>query len=175
MAMDANEQFLKLFLRHQGDLKAFIASLVRDRAAVEDLFQEASLALWQGFASYDPDRPFGAWARGVAAKKVLQAWEKTRRLPKLFSPEALQAVLEAYDRTEASALPQLEGLKECVDRLPERSRHLLDLRYRRSLKLGEIAREANSTLDAVHKLLSRIRQALQECMKRRLAAGREGV
>ena len=90
--MDLNERFLKLLLPAQPDLKAFIASVVRDRAAADDLFQEVCLALWQSFASYDPARPFGAWARGVAGKKVLQSHEKTRRIPLAFSPKTLQAV-----------------------------------------------------------------------------------
>ncbi len=172
--MEPNEQFLRLFLRYQEEVKAFVASMVRDREAAKDLFQETSLALWQGFGNYDPARPFGAWARGVAAKKVFHYWEKSRRTPAPFSPEAGQAVLDACERSEERSMARLEGLKDCVDRLPARSRDLLALRYQRSMKLGEIAREAGSTLDAVHKLLSRIRAALQECMKRRSATGEEG-
>ncbi len=166
--MDAHEEFLKLLLRHQPDLKAFVASMVRDRAAAEDLFQEICLALWQGFGSYERGRPFGAWARGVAGKKLLQSREKTRRVPLAFSPQAIQAVLEAYDRTEPQA--RTEGLRDCIEKLPDRSRELLALRYEKSMKLGEIARHAGSTLDAVHKTLSRIREALEECLKRRLQA-----
>jgi RNA polymerase sigma-70 factor (ECF subfamily) len=165
--MDAHEEFLKLLLRHQPDLQAFVASMVRDRAAAEDLFQETCLALWQSFGSYDRARPFGAWARGVAGNKILQSREKTRRVPLAFSPEAIQAVLEAYDRDEPA---ETEGLRDCVGKLPERSRRLLALRYEKAMKLGEIARQAGSTLDAVHKTLSRIRETLEECLKRRLQA-----
>jgi RNA polymerase sigma-70 factor (ECF subfamily) len=162
--MDPNAEFLKLFLRHQGDLKAFLASVVRDRAQIEDLFQEVSLVLWQSFKDYDPARPFGAWARGIAANKVLQAREKTRRFPLAFSPAALQAVLEAYDRTEPERGDQMDRMRRCISKLPEKSRRLLALRYEESLKLGEIALRAGSTLDAVHKMLSRIREAVQACM-----------
>ena len=165
--MSAHEDFLKRFLRHQGDLRAFLGSVVRDRAAAEDLFQEVSLVLWQSFGAYDPARPFGAWARGIALKKVLQGREKSRRIPLAFSPQAIQAVLDAYDRTEAAA-PDITGLRDCIAKLPPRSQSLLALRYERSLKLGEIAREVGSTLDAVHKLLSRIRENLQDCLQRRI-------
>jgi len=165
-----NEEFLKLFLRYKGDLRAFLGSVVRDRAAAEDLFQEISLVLWQNFAAYDAARPFGAWARGIAVKKVLQGRERSRRLPLAFSPQALQAVLDAYDRTEKLA-PDPTDLRDCISKLPPRSQSLLALRYERSLKLGEIAREVGSTLDAVHKLLSRIRENLQECLQRRLQSG----
>lgn len=166
--MDAHERFLRLLLAHQEDLKAFLASMVRDRAQAEDLFQDVCLALWGGFPSYDPSRPFGAWARGVAAKKILQFWERSRRIPQPFSPEAVRAILEAYDREEPGP-GEAEGLRDCIARLPERARRLLALRYERELKLGEIAREVGSTLDAVHKALCRIRAALQQCLHERSA------
>ncbi len=167
--MDANERFLTLLLKAQADLKAFLGSVVRDRAAADDLFQEVCLALWRSFASYDPARPFGAGARGVAGKKVLQAFEKSRRIPLAFSPRTIQAVSEAYDRTEPVA-PETDGLRDCIGKLPDRSRQLLVLRYERGLKLGELARQVGGTLDAVHKLLSRIRENLEECLRRKAAS-----
>lgn len=167
--METHERFLRLLLAHQEDLKAFIASMVRDRTQAEDLFQDVCLALWGGFSSYDPSRPFGAWARGVAAKKILQFWERSRRIPLPFSPDAVRAVLEAYDREEPRP-GEAEGLRDCISRLPERARRLLALRYERELKLGEIAREVGSSLDAVHKALCRIRAALQQCLQERSAA-----
>lgn len=165
--MGTNEDFLKLFLRHQGDLKAFLGSVVWDRAAADDLFQEVSLALWEGYPHYDPSRPFGAWARGVAVKKVLQRREKSRRLPLAFSPQAIQGILDAYERTEAAS-PDLDGLRDCVSKLTERARSLLALRYEQARTLADIARETGSTLDAVHKMLSRIRETLLGCLQRRL-------
>jgi RNA polymerase sigma-70 factor (ECF subfamily) len=168
--MDRHEEFLRLFLKHQADVRAFIGSLVRDRHAREDVFQEVALVLWQEFARYDPNRSFGAWARGIAAKKLLQRWERVGRAPVSLAPEAIQAVLEAYDRTEDTASARAEALQECLERLPEKSRRLLALRYEQSLKLSQIAQHLNATLDAVHKALSRLRTRLQRCVERRLAA-----
>ena len=173
--MDCQEEFLRLFLKHQADLKALIGSLVWDRHARDDLFQEVALVLWREFGRYDRARSFGAWARGIAVHKVLQRWEKTSRLPVPFSPEALQAILDAYERTEAMASAQAEALQECLERLPEKSRRLLTLRYEQALKLGQIAQALGATLDAVHKALSRIRLRLQECVERRLRAAQEGT
>jgi RNA polymerase sigma-70 factor (ECF subfamily) len=168
--MGSHEDFLKLFLRHQDGVRAFLSSVVRDRADAEDLFQEVSLALWESFTSYDPSRPFGAWARGVALKKVLQGREKSRKIPLAFSPPTIEALLDAYDRTDEVA-PDTDGLRDCISKLPPRSQSLLALRYERSLKLGEIAKKVGSSLDAVHKLLSRIRENLQDCLQRRVQAG----
>ena len=47
------------------------------------------------------------------------------------------------------------------------------LRYEQALSLGQIAQQIGSTLDAVHKALSRLRARLQECVEQRLAAAGE--
>ena len=163
---DPNERFLALFLRAQDDLRAFLGSVVRDRAAAEDLFQETALVLWQKFAEYDPGRPFGAWARGIALNKVLQ--ERARRVPLAFSPAAVRAVAKAFDR--APEEPDLAPLRDCVGRLPEKTRRLLALRYGEALSLAEIAKRAGGTLDAVHKALSRAREAVERCLRGKAAS-----
>lgn len=172
--MDGQEQFLRLFLQCQGEIRAFIGSLIRDPHVREDVFQEVALVLWREFSRYDPARPFGAWARGIAANKVLQRWERGSRLPVPFSPEAIQAILDAYERTEAAG-PSLraEALERCLESLPAKSRRLLVLRYEKSLKLGQIAERVHASLDAVHKALARIRARLQACVERRLAAAEQ--
>ena len=175
--MGSPNEFLPLFLEHQVSLRAFIGSLVRDRHTRDDVFQEVALILWNEFARYDRDRSFGAWARGIAAKKVMQRWNRDTRQPVAFAPEAIQALLDAYDRAERTAAPEAreaDALERCLAQLPERSRQLLALRYERSLKLSEIAAQLRTTLDAVHKALSRLRARLQECVRQRLAASEKG-
>jgi RNA polymerase sigma-70 factor (ECF subfamily) len=171
--MDTQVEFLTLFLRHQAEVKAFIGSLVRDRHARDDLFQEVSLVLWEKFPTYEPGRSFAAWARGIAARKVLQRWEKDGRLPQPFAPQTIQALLDAFERTEAEASARGEALERCLENLPEKSHHLLTLRYEQTLTLGQIARQVGSTLDAIHKALSRLRARLQECVEQRLRAAGE--
>jgi RNA polymerase sigma-70 factor (ECF subfamily) len=168
--VDGREEFLELFLKHQDDLRAFLGSVVRDWHARDDLFQEVGLILWREFHRYDRSRSFGAWARGIAAHKVLQNWEQARRRPTLLPPAAVQAMREAYDRTERGAEPELEALQECLDRLPAEPLRLFALRYREGLRLADIAGRLRSTAEAVHKALSRLRARLQRCVEQRLAA-----
>ena len=173
--MDTHVEFMTLFLRNQSEVKAFIGSLVRDRDARDDLFQEVALILWEKFPTHDPGRSFGAWARGIAAKKVMQRWEKAGRLPLPFAPETIQALLDAYERTEASASAASVALERCLEDLPDKSRRLLALRYEQALGLGQIAQQVGSTLSGIHKALSRLRTRLQECVEQRLAATGEIV
>jgi RNA polymerase sigma-70 factor (ECF subfamily) len=168
--VDGHDEFLLLFLRCEADLKAFIGSLVLDPHHRADVFQEVALALWRQIGTYDPSRPFGAWARGVAAKKVLQLREKSARFPVAFAPETIEAVLAAYERTDGGGTEadRADALRECVERLPEKARQLLALRYEQDMACEEIARACGSSVDAVYQNLSRLRGRLEECVRRRL-------
>lgn len=167
--MSARDNFLVHFLRHEADLKAFIGSVVRNPHLRADVFQEVALTLWQQIDSYDATRSFGAWARGIAAKKVLQMRERDARFPTAFAPQTIQAVLEAYDRTERDGPDRLAALSECVRQLPERAQRLLALRYEENLSGEEIVQHLGGSLDALYQTLSRIRHRLEECIRRRLA------
>lgn len=168
--MIAGEEFLRLLLRHEADLKAFIGSMVFDVSLRDDILQEVVLTLWRRLADYDESKSFGAWARGIAARKILKLRENNHRFPLPFRPEVLQAVVDAFDRTEETEDRRLEALRECLKRLPAKSHEILRMRYERGLRSAEIAGEIQSTLDAVYQTLSRIRARLEECVRQRLAA-----
>jgi RNA polymerase sigma-70 factor (ECF subfamily) len=169
--MDREAEFLKRFLTCQDDLRAVIGSMLRDRHLREDVFQDVAVVLWRKFDEYDPSRPFGAWARGIAVRKVLQTYDKSRRLPIAFAPETIDVLLRAFDEAEEpDRAAEEQALRRCVEKLPEKSRRLLELRYEKALKLHEIAERIASTLDAVHKALSRMREALRRCVAREMAA-----
>ena len=167
--MDHQEEYLKLLFANELEIRAFIGSVLRGSHDCEDVFQEVALSLWKEFAKYDRSRSFGAWARGIATNKLMPRWDKVKRAPVLLAPEAIQAVSLAFDRSEASASRQAEALERCLEQLPAKSRDLLKLRYERSLKVEQIAKEVQATLDAVYQSLSRIRIRLQECVERRLS------
>jgi RNA polymerase sigma-70 factor, ECF subfamily len=161
--------FLRHLLTAEPDLRAFIGSLVRDFQARDDIFQNVALTLWEKYADYDPARPFGAWARGFAARKILHEARGAQRFPAIFPAETLQAILEAYDRSEREATPRREALDHCLEKLPTKTREILALRYNEELSSGGIGLRVGASVAAVHQTLSRARAALAECIERRLA------
>lgn len=171
--MKDEEEFLIQFLKHQDDLRAFIGSVVRERAAREDVLQETALVLWREFERFDESRSFGAWARGIAAKKLLQRLDRGERWDKALPAEAIPVLLAAFDRTEEPFDARRDALEHCLDKLPEKSRTLLVLKYEQGHSLQQIAQHVGSTLDAVNKTLSRIRGKLRECIERRLRLAEE--
>jgi RNA polymerase sigma-70 factor (ECF subfamily) len=170
--MSARADFLHLFDRCERDLRAYIGAVIRDLHAREDVFQEVSVVLWKSFEDYDPARSFGAWARGIATNKMLEARRRNARFPLLFPQETLEAILEAFEAEEPPAAEEEVALAACLRELPERSREILRWRYEAGQPCARIARQLGSTLKAVHQTLCRLRQALARCIEKRLAAGR---
>ena len=172
--MDRQAEFLGHFLRHQDDIRAVLGSMVRDRAAADDVFQDVALVLWKKFDEFDPTRSFGAWARGIAVRQAMQYFDRHRRAPIPFSPETIEALLKAYEEEDAADggddADRQAALRHCIAALPEKSRRLLELRYDARLKLHEVAARLSTTLDAAHKALSRLRLALRKCVEKELAA-----
>jgi len=57
-----------------------------------------------------------------------------------------------------------------MEKLPDRSRSLLNMRYHQTLGIEQIAETLRSTPASVRVTLFRIREALAECIQRRLAS-----
>jgi len=172
--VDCNDDFLRSFLTSEPDIRAFIRSLIRDPHVADDVFQEVALTCWREFDSYDRQRSFGAWARGIAANKILQARDRAGRKHVAFSPETVEAILAAFNRTEEDASLRIEALRECVRGLPAKSKQLLSYRYEQSLTGDKIAAIIKASRDAVYKALARIRTGLADCVRRCLESQGRG-
>jgi len=169
-AVSLHSDFLAKFLAHQREIEAFVAALVRNRDLAADIAQETAVVLWERFEQYDRERSFASWAKGIAANKVRQHWDRVKRAPVFLSEEALSHVLRAYDRTEDEAAGLKEALSKCLQNVNESGRKMLRLRYEGSHSLGEVAKNMGRTVAATQKALSRIRLGLQSCIEARVRA-----
>lgn len=166
VTMSQHEVFLNNLARCEADLRALVGAALHDFHAREEVFQEVALTLWQQFSRYDPDRPFGAWARGVAAKKLMERFSRNRRRPLVFSPEAIGKLVDAAERSDTRPEPGFEALDHCMGKLPAKSRLLLSLRYGQAQSATVIAAQTRATETAVRQALSRLRGRLRDCMER---------
>lgn len=168
--MNSPDQFLPLFLAAQPDLRAFIGAMVRDPVTREDVFQEVAMILWKKFELYDPARSFGAWARGVAAHKIMEDRRLRSRLPESCTPETLEALSAGFAKDDAEAMWQdrEKALNYCLELLPARTAGFINQRYTGQRPVEVIAQEADMTVDALYQTLSRVRRQLRECVQRRL-------
>ena len=119
----AAHDFMELFLRHQDDLKAFIGSVVADPHARADIFQDVALTLWKQIGAYDPSRPFGAWAARRGRPQGAAGPREVGTLPWPSRPRHCRPSPTPTGAPSATA-DRAAALRECLARLPEKSRTL---------------------------------------------------
>ncbi|EMI42436.1 RNA polymerase sigma factor [Rhodopirellula sp. SWK7] len=150
-------------------LTVYIRGLVRDEAAVEDLYQEAMVVAWRRLDECDLDRPFGPWLRGIASRLVMAHYRKLKLVPRVLDETVLNVVDRHFENI--NFLPgdtwddKLIALRECVDALPEKQKAAISERYFEGLSSAEVAEQLDVSIEACKKRLQRGRMMLAQCLK----------
>jgi RNA polymerase sigma-70 factor (ECF subfamily) len=168
------EEFLVQLARHERWLATYVYSLVSHLHDAEDVLQDVKLTLWRHFARFEAGTSFRAWARTIALHQILNFRRSAKRHAGAALEEAfIEAVALELDRNALALESQTDLLGRCLQRLPEAHRKLILWRYYEDCSVGEIAERSRRSVEAVYRLLSRIRAVLSECVQR--AEVREGA
>ncbi len=163
------DAFLRLFTEHQRTITLYLTSLLPTQQDVDDVFQETSLVLWREFGKFEAGTNFGAWACTIAFNQV-RAWRSRRKRESLvFSDAFLEAVSEELIGNATHYQNRLKALNGCIESLPEHHRELVRHRYESGASVEEIAVQANRSPVAIYRMLSRVREALHDCVTKRIA------
>jgi RNA polymerase sigma-70 factor, ECF subfamily len=170
MGPNEAEQLATYWTAAQRAVAAFIRTLVPEYNESEDILQRVAVALVRKFQEYDRQRPFVAWAIGIAKREVVLYYREMARDRHVFKDSLVDQIAEAYQRMPTS--PVHEFLDLCLDELDDRARKVIHLRYVNGLRTLQIAAEMHMTDTAVRKLLSRARILLRDCVNRNLNQSR---
>lgn len=152
-------------------LNAFVMSSVRDRQHAEDIVQEVGAAVSANFTDIPDGVSFTTWALSIARNHIHKRYRADQRDKHLFKSEALEALAGAYDRLSDRSDDMRAALDHCVDLLPERSRRIIELRYKQNKRVDAISAMLGSSANAVSGVLFRVRQALRDCIEKRMNEG----
>jgi RNA polymerase sigma-70 factor (ECF subfamily) len=143
-------------------------SILRDRAAAEDVAQEVFVKVWQGFGSYDGSARLSTWIYAITRNAAIGALRKRSRLVSMSEPDVSAAVdsMEARSTAAEDADPQLWRL---VEALPEKQRQAVVLFYQDDRPVEEIADMLGMPVNTVKTHLHRARARLAAA----LGAGKE--
>ena len=161
----------QLFIRHQRSVRAFVYGLTRDFQATDDVVQETFLTVTAKAAEYTPGTNFASWACTIARLKVLES----RRAARRFSDAVVESLAPAFGAHEPEE-DRLQAVLACLEKLPARSRAVIQMRYLAEQAPAEIAKELNRSANGVRVALAKAREMLRECVARRLGTslGTEG-
>lgn len=159
------DQFLRLFLSSERELFRYVAALVPNVVDAQEIVQQTALALWEKFDQYDPARPFTPWACRFALNVAKQWMARRRRWSAVLDGNLAEQLLDR----RRELLPQMEArlghLDDCVEKLPDDQRAVIDGYYFRQAGIEAVAGEARQSVDAVYKSLQRIRRSLRDCIE----------
>lgn len=159
-----SDDFMKLFGAHRNSIEVYLRTLLPTSADVDDVFQETSMVLWREFHGFTLGTNFCAWACTIALNRV-RAWRsrRVRELLKFSTALTLEISDELISSSEVYDA-RLSALSGCMSQLKPHHRELLHRRYELGESVESIAQSSNQSVDAVYKMLSRIRQHLFECV-----------
>ena len=161
--------FATLWAESYDKIRTYVRIFVPVWHDADDVIQETAVAIAKDFEEYDPERPFLEWAIGIARNRVFQYYRKRNRDRRMvFDVETVYRIESSLLELESQVDDYIESLERCLNKLPKRSHHMLELRYKQLLSVGDIAGQLKMSINSVYTRLSQIRVGLRECIQRQL-------
>src|SRR5213596_3517048 len=151
----AQQRFLSLFLRSEREVFRYVAALVPNVTDAEDIVQQTAMSLWEKFDSYDPAQPFTPWACRFALNKTRQWIERRQRWQALLDRGLAEELAQRREELKPDLECRLKHLEECVAKLPEEQRSLVEGYYYQRTRIEELAGHHGRTVEATYKALQR--------------------
>ena len=168
---DPHEAFLRLWMQHEPELRAFVRSCCPNAQEVDDVMQEVSVAALRKFSKLDDHSAFGPWACLIARYELLTARRCYARDRLVLAEDIVQLLAEEGAQELPLRHRQLRALDYCIEKLPRKRRELALSAYGRDATIRELAARLKRTEGSLYQLLARIRKVLHRCMEQALAGG----
>ncbi len=166
---EQRQEFMAQFVRAERSIRALLLAATGDMNLVDDLMQNVAIALWKKWPEYNRERPFRAWALGVARIEILR-WRRTAARNRLvLDVQLLDQLVGAADRAAEAADQRLTMLADCLDGVQGEAKEVLKLKYSSGMRNRQIAEKMGKRVGAIEMILTRTRRALGECITRKLA------
>jgi RNA polymerase sigma-70 factor (ECF subfamily) len=172
--MIKEEQFVRLFVQHETELRAYAMTLIPSFSDADDVIQDACVAMWKRIGDLENESAFRSWAYTFVRFTALNLSRKRQRSPLVFS-EALTQIMaeEGQEEQERVGLEQ-RALDACLQKLPIKQRGLIQRYYASAtVRMEQIAQELKLSREGLYKTLQRARGDLRNCIEQCLRS--EGV
>jgi RNA polymerase sigma-70 factor (ECF subfamily) len=167
----SHEQVMQELVTSQFELFSYICMLTGHSSDARDILQETNLKIFKQADSYNPQKPFIAWAKTIAVYEVMTWRKKCQRGRLVFDDDVFKTLLAQADEESIDTEQTYARLDECIRKLPDTLRQAIEERYLKGFSVQETAKHLERSDNAVSLLLMRARQLLADCVQRPLMEG----
>jgi len=156
------ERFEALYRSSRNDVYAYVSTLLRDRAAAEDITAVAFERAYRRRRTFDRRRgEERAWLFGIARNAALDELRRRRRLAVLVTEPQDESSAEVPDAAEVTL--RRTAVRQALQSLSAREREIIALKFHAGLSNSELARvlgvsESNAGT-MLHRTMQKLRKA----------------
>lgn len=167
-----DERFLRLLRGSQNGIFAFILALVHNQNDADDIMQETTTVMWRKFNEFELGTNFTAWGVSIARNKVNKFFEKYRKSRQIFKGSVIKAIEELAKSKTDEANPRVDALKNCIKKLSQPARQLIQMRYDRRMSAQKTADLFDLSIHKFYRTMAKIHRSLEICIRQTLTESR---
>ena len=160
----------------------YLRAILRGRRDwAEDLAQDCLVIAMARRCDFDTQQDLGKWLRGIARHKVLERYRADQRRGVSLDANMLDGIDEVFGTVQARTQREhswaeclQDWMHECLERLDDSQRDILRRFYSEGRSLRELAQSCAVSVAALAQRLSRLREQLRQCLRRREAQENAG-
>jgi RNA polymerase sigma-70 factor (ECF subfamily) len=159
---EAQVAFDELYRESRDDVFAYVAGMLRDRGAAEDITMQAFERAYRRRRTFNPKRGSRrGWLFGIARNAAL---DELRRRKRAHTAEIPAPLAEPGPDEAAELAAERDAVRRALSRLAARDRELIALKYHADLSNAEIADvlgvSASNAGTLLHRAMTKLREAV---------------
>lgn len=163
----------QVFLSHHDFVKGVALKYAPWPGLMDDIVQQTFLEFMRKEGRWDLSKDARPLLATMTRHVAMRLWrDRTREQPETVQKLADHIRMLAEERGLPPRYEEEIGvLRGCLEKLPEKSRELVQLYYYNDIGTPEIADRLSMKSDTVCRALSRVRDKLRECIQRNSLPG----
>jgi RNA polymerase sigma-70 factor (ECF subfamily) len=160
--------FINLLTNDYCRLHSFVLCMVPNKADADDVMQETTLLMWEKFNEFEPGTEFYAWAKAIARYRILNLRKKQATSHCQLNDNVLELLEHDRDSYQDQADKKLDALRNCLKKLSDDHRTILQFKYSAGIPAKLIAKRTGIPLHTLYRKITNVHAVLLSCVRREL-------
>jgi len=169
--MTRESSFSQIYANYFKRIYNFIFSKTRSQDDTEDIVQETFTGIWRSLDKIDQEKNLTSWVYQIARNKLNDYLKRKYKISEKSTLLSLDNIseedLDKYDldNEDKSYLDHAHNkATKLIEKLEDKYRKVLELRYLKNYKISDVSRELNITENNVKVIQNRAIKKLKELL-----------